>query len=121
MMKSYNNIDSYIKTFPKEIQSTLKRLRKEIKSAAPKAVEDIKYGIPTFIFHGNLVHFGSFKKHIGFFPGASGVTEFLKESKEYQTSKGTIKFPLGASIPFDLVKKIVKFRVKENLFKELNK
>ena len=120
-MKSYYNIDSYIKTCPKEIQPTLKRLRKEIKLAAPKAVEDIKYGIPTFIFHGNLVNFGGFKKHIGFFPGASGITEFTKELKDYQTSKGTIKFPLKASIPFDLVKKIVKFRVKENLFKELNK
>lgn len=120
-MKAYKNIDDYIKDFPPTIQAQLKKLRKEIQSAAPKAEEAIKYGIPTFILHGNLVHFGGFKKHIGFFPAPSGVKAFAKELADYKTSKGTIKFPLNKPIPFALVKKIVKFRINENKFKSLNK
>lgn len=117
-MKSYKNIDEYIKNYPKDVQVMLKQLRATIRKAAPKAEEAIKYGIPTFVLNGNLVHFGGFKKHIGFFPGASGVKEFKKVLSAYKTTKGTIQFPLEKKLPLGLVTRIVTFRIKENLRKE---
>jgi uncharacterized protein YdhG (YjbR/CyaY superfamily) len=113
-----NTIDKYIKSFPKEIQKILQKLRETIIKLAPQAEEDISYGIPTFKLNGNLVHFAAFKNHIGFFPTPSGVIQFKKELTQYETSKGTIKFPLNKPIPYDLIKEIVKFRVKENLRKK---
>jgi uncharacterized protein YdhG (YjbR/CyaY superfamily) len=114
-MKSYKNTDEYIKNYPADVQVLLTQLRTIILKVAPKAEEAIKYGIPTFVLNGNLVHFGGFKNHIGFFPGASGVKEFKKELSAYNTTKGTIQFPLNEKIPAGLVARIVKFRVKENL------
>lgn len=116
-MKSFKNIDEYIKNYPKEVQALLKQLRATIRKAAPRAEEAIKYGIPTFVLNGNLVHFGGFKKHISFFPAASGVKEFKNELSAYTTTKGTIQFPLEKKLPLGLVARIVKFRVKENLSK----
>ena len=113
--KQIKSIDEYINTFPKEIQEILESLRKVIKKAAPMAEETISYRIPTFKFNGNLVHFAAFKNHIGFYPTPSGIEIFKKELSAYETSKGTIKFPLDQPIPFDLIKKIVEFRVRENL------
>jgi uncharacterized protein YdhG (YjbR/CyaY superfamily) len=113
--KQIKSIDEYINTFPKEIQEILESLRKVIKKAAPMAEETISYRIPTFKFNGNLVHFAAFKNHIGFYPTPSGIEIFKKELSAYETSKGTIKFPIDQPIPFDLVKKIVEFRVRENL------
>ena len=115
MKKSVHDIDSYIKDFPKDVQITLNKVRNTIKKAAPKAEEGISYGIPTFKLNGNLVHFGGFKNHIGFFPTASGIIKFKKELSPYKTSKGTIQFPLKSKIPFQLIHKITKFRVSENL------
>ena len=109
------SIDEYINTFPIEIQKILESLRKIIKKAAPKAEETISYKIPTFKLNGNLVHFAAFKNHIGFYPTPSGIEKFKKELSVYETSKGTIRFPLDQPVPFDLVKKIVEFRVRENL------
>jgi uncharacterized protein YdhG (YjbR/CyaY superfamily) len=117
-MKKYKDIDSYIASYPKDVQALLKKMRATIKKAAPKAEEKISYGIPTFTLHGNLVHFGGFAKHIGFFPASSGVSHFKKELKGYKTSKGTIQFPLEKPLPLGLVTKIVKFRVKENSIKK---
>jgi uncharacterized protein YdhG (YjbR/CyaY superfamily) len=108
-------IDEYIATFPEYIQEILQKIRQAIKESAPQAQEAISYRIPTFKLNGNLVHFAAFKDHIGFFPTSSGVDAFQKELSGYETSKGTIRFPLNKSIPFDLIRKIVKFRVKENL------
>jgi uncharacterized protein YdhG (YjbR/CyaY superfamily) len=119
-MKNTIDIHSYIKTFPKEKQILLNQFHKEIKLAAPKSVETIKYGIPTMEFYGTLVHFGCFAKHIGFFPGPSAIKHFAKELVNYKTSKGTIKFSFSEPIPYALVRKIVKFRLKENIFKTLN-
>ena len=117
MMKNYSTIDEYIRSFPKAIQATLEKLRKTIHKAAPDATEAIAYGIPTFKLYGNLVHFGGYKNHIGFYPAPSGIEEFQNELAIYQTGKGTIAFPLDQPIPYDLVTKIVKFRVKKNLEK----
>jgi uncharacterized protein YdhG (YjbR/CyaY superfamily) len=116
-IKQYKNIDEYIVAFPEPIQSTLKKLRQTIKKSAPKAEEAIRYGMPAFRLNGNLVFFAAFKNHIGFFPTPSGINAFTKDLKNYETSKGTIRFPLDKPIPFKLIEKIVKFRVKEMLIK----
>ncbi len=117
-MKKSEDIDSYIKSFPKDTQIILNKVRATIKKVAPKAEETISYGIPTFKLNGNLVHFGGFKNHIGFFPTSSGIAKFKKELKLYKTSKGTIQFQLKDPIPFQLISKITKFRLAENLKKK---
>lgn len=111
------DIDTYITTFPVEVQKKLESIRTTIRKAAPDATESINYGIPTFKLGGNLVHFGGFKNHIGFYPGPSGITAFIKELSLYETAKGSIKFPLQQPLPSGLITKIVKFRVKEILEK----
>ena len=118
--KQVKTIDDYIETFPRNIQTILQELRQAIKDAAPEAKEAISYQIPTFKLNGNLVHFAAFKNHIGFFPTPSGIEAFKDELSEYKLSKGTIRFPLDKPIPFDLVKKIVKYRVQENLSNNKN-
>ena len=120
-MKKYLTIDEYISQLPKETQVILQKIRQTIKSAAPMATEAISYGIPTFKLNGNLVHFGGFKNHIGFFPGSNPVEFFKEELKDYKTSKGTIQFPLDKPIPHDLIKKIVKLRVEQNTKKVASK
>jgi uncharacterized protein YdhG (YjbR/CyaY superfamily) len=113
------NIDQYIERFPEEIQIILSKLRAAIKKAAPQAVERISYQMPAFYFNGNLVYFAAFKNHIGFFPTSSGVAAFQKELAKYATSKGTVHFPLDKPLPLDLIKRIVRFRVKENSAKKI--
>ncbi len=113
-MKFYKNIDEYIASFPDDVQEILKQFRSNIHSIARKATETISYGIPTFKLNGrNLVHFGGFKDHVSFFPTSSPIPVFKKELASYEISKGTIKFPLDKPIPWDLIKKITEFRVKE--------
>ena len=90
-------------------------MRQTIREAAPEAIETISYQMPTFKLNGNLVHFAAFKNHIGFYPTPSGIEQFKKELSPYKGSKGAVQFPLDKPAPFDLVKKIVIFRVKENL------
>ena len=119
--KEYTPIDEYISTFPKNVQATLEALRQAIKEAAPNAEEAISYQMPAFRLNGVLVYFAAFKNHIGFYPTSSGVAEFKKELSQYEVSKGTIRFPLDKPIPLDLIKKIVKYRVKENMDKSLSK
>jgi uncharacterized protein YdhG (YjbR/CyaY superfamily) len=111
MTGKYETIDEYIALFPKDVQEKLSQLRATISKAAPKAVEAIKYGIPTFVLNGNLVHFGGYKTHIGFYPGPGGILEFKKELTSYKGGKGTIQFPLDEPIPSALITKIVKYRV----------
>jgi uncharacterized protein YdhG (YjbR/CyaY superfamily) len=115
------NIDEYIESFPKDVQKLLQRIRLTIRKAAPDAAETIKYQIPTFTLNGNLVHFGAYKNHIGFYPAPSGIAEFQKEVAPYHESKGTLRFSFDQPIPFDLIGKIVKFRVKKNLEKAKGK
>jgi len=93
----------------------LQKIRATIRKAAPNAEETINYGIPTFTLEGNLVHFAGFKNHIGFYPTPSGIEKFKKELSVYDGAKGSVKFPLNKPIPYTLISKIVKFRVKENL------
>lgn len=115
------NIDAYISAFPEVIQTLLESVRQTIRKAAPEAEETISYQIPTFKLHGNLVHFAAFKKHIGFYPTSSGIRIFQDELADYEISKGTIRFPFDKPLPLDLIDKIVRFRVKENLEKKNKK
>lgn len=117
MKPTTKNIDEYIAGFPPEVQKILERMRKTIKKAAPEAEETIKYGIPTFTLHGNLVHFGGYTEHIGFYPDPRGIDELKKELAPYQSGKGTLKFSLDKPIPYDLITKVVKLRVEQNLKK----
>lgn len=119
--KPITTIDEYIETFPIDVQKILQSVRKTIKNSAPKAEEVISYMIPTFKLHGNLVHFAAYQNHIGFYPASSGVRTFAKELTAYKTSKGTIQFPIDQPIPLALIRKIVKFRVKENAEKAKKK
>lgn len=112
---SAHAIDEYISTYPDNIQKILKKLRQTIRECAPDAEEAISYKIPTFKLNGNLVHFAAYKDHISFFPTSSPRDAFKKELSIYKGGRGTIQFPLDEQIPYDLVRKIVKFRVKENL------
>lgn len=112
------NIDEYIAAFPHEIQDQLQKLRETIRKAAPNAEEAMSYAIPTFRLNGNLVHFAAFKKHIGFYPGPSGIDAFRKELSTYDRAKGSVRFPIDKPLPLSLVSKVVKFRVKENGLKE---
>ena len=113
-MKSVETIDEYIADFPEDVQKKLQQVRATIKKAAPIASEAIKYGIPTFVLNGNLVHFGGFKKHIGFYPAPNGIEAFKKELSRYAGAKGSVQFPLDEPMPLALIAKIVKFRVKKN-------
>ncbi len=113
-MKNFKNIDTYVASFPAEVQTLLQKMRATIQKASPKATEAMKYGIPTFLLNGkNLVHFGGFKKHIGFFPTPSAITVFKKDLSKYVCSKGTVQFQLNESVPWGLITKMVKFRVSE--------
>lgn len=108
------SIDEYILSFPPEIQEILVALRKVIKEAAPDAQERMSWKMPTFVLNGNLVHFAVHKNHIGFYPAPSGIDAFKNELSEYKGTKGSIHFPIKKSLPYELVSKIVKFRVAEN-------
>jgi uncharacterized protein YdhG (YjbR/CyaY superfamily) len=108
-------IDEYISLYPLDVQELLQKVRMVIMKAAPEAKEAIKYQLPTFVLNGNLVHFGAFKNHIGLYPAPSGLSEFKQELSVYESSKGSIRFPLDREIPFDLIRRIVEFRVMENL------
>lgn len=113
------DIDKYIGGFPNDIQAILEKIRIAIRKAAPSAEEKIGYGIPTFTLNGNLVHFAAFKKHIGFYPTPSGIEKFKQELSVYEGAKGSVQFPIDKPIPFGLISKIVKFRVRENLKKHV--
>lgn len=108
------SIDEYIQQFPKDVQEKLNRLRSVIQEAAPEATEKISYQMPTFYLHGNLVHFAAYKQHIGFYPAPSGIEAFKEELSEYKNAKGSVQFPLTKPLPYDLVKRIVEYRVAEN-------
>lgn len=110
-------IDQYIAGFPQDIQALLEQMRATIRAAAPDAQETIKYQMPTYTLNGNLVHFAAFKQHIGFYPVPSGIEAFKDELAAYKSSKGAVQFPLDQPLPIDLIRRIVEFRVSENLAK----
>ncbi len=109
------SIDEYILKFPPKIQEILNMLRKVIRESAPDAKEKISYQMPTFVLHGNLVHFAAYKNHLGFYPTPSGINAFKYELSEYKGAKGSIQFPIEKPLPYELISKIVKFRVAENI------
>lgn len=117
--KPPQTIDEYIKTFPVDIQKILQEIRKIIRKAAPEAVEGMSYQMPGFKLNKKpLVYFAAWKTHIGFYATPSGNAAFKKELSKYKGAKGSVQFPLGEPIPYDLIEKIVVFRVKENMKKK---
>ncbi len=118
MKTVYSDIDEYISTFPKNVQILLKQIHNTINQAAPEAVESISYGMPAFKTNGKpLVYFAAFKNHIGFYATPTGHEEFEKELSKYKQGKGSVQFPIDKPLPLELIFKITKFRVKENLAK----
>jgi uncharacterized protein YdhG (YjbR/CyaY superfamily) len=111
----FGSIDEYIASFPPDIQARLEAMRATIRAAAPDAEEKISYQMPTFFLKGNLVHFAAFKQHIGFYPAPRGIEAFKDQLSKYKGSKGAVQFPLDQPLPLDLVSRIVRFRVAENL------
>jgi len=107
-------IDKYIAAFPDDVQAILQQIRRTIHEAAPEATEAISYGMPTFKLNGNLVHFGAFKSHIGFYPVPSGMAAFQDDLAAYKQGKGSVQFPLNKPMPLDLIRRIVEFRVQES-------
>ncbi|HYM95586.1 MAG TPA: DUF1801 domain-containing protein [Chitinophagaceae bacterium] len=120
-MKKPIDMDEYIAGFPKETQKILNQLRVTIKTAAPHSEEIISYGIPAFRQNGMLVWFAAHKNHIGFYPRISGIEAFKKELSIYKGAKGSVQFPFNNPLPIQLIKKIVKFRTKENLVRAKSK
>jgi uncharacterized protein YdhG (YjbR/CyaY superfamily) len=108
-------IDKYIASFSPDVQAILKKIRLTIRKAAPDAQETISYNIPTFTLNGTLVHLAAFKKHIGFFPPVRGDARLEKAASIYAGEKGNLRFPLDQPIPYSLIERLVKLRVKQNL------
>jgi len=113
------NIDEYIAAFPAATQAILQHVRATIKQAAPGAEEAISYAMPAFKFNGNLVYFAVYANHIGFYATPTGNNEFADDLSKYKTGKGSIQFPINEPMPLDLITRIVKFRVKQNLEKKV--
>ena len=118
MNTNIRTVDDYIAQFPDDVQAVLRQVRKTIKEAAPQAEETISYAMPTFKLNGNLVHFAGYKRHIGFYPAPTGIEQFKDEISAYKWAKGSLQFPLTEPIPFDLIRRIVLFRVSENVEKK---
>jgi uncharacterized protein YdhG (YjbR/CyaY superfamily) len=115
------NFEEYITAFPAETQLILEQLRETIRKAAPDADEIISYGMPSFRLNGRLVYFAAFKNHIGFYPMVTGIEAFKTNFSGYKWAKGSVQFPLQKPLPHELITKIVKFRVRENLEKSKKK
>ena len=107
-------VDQYIAAFPADVKKRMQQLRKTIKAAAPKAEEVISYQMPGYKYLGMLVYFAAYKNHIGFYPGAGGILEFYKKLSSFKSAKGSVQFPNDRPIPYEVISKIVKFRVKQN-------
>lgn len=109
-MSKFSTIDEYISAFESPQKETLQRVRSIISRSVPQeTVETISYQIPTFRYHGNLIHFAGFKNHIGIYPGTDALEYFAEELKDFKTSKGTFQIPWNQEIPEKLIEKIVHF------------
>jgi uncharacterized protein YdhG (YjbR/CyaY superfamily) len=115
MRLNFKTMDGYIAAHPADIRKLLNSMRQAIRKAAPMAEEAVRYGLPTYRLNGNLVHFGAFKHHIGFYPTPSGIAPFQAELAQFKCSKGAIQFPMNQPLPLSLVARITKHRVAENL------
>jgi uncharacterized protein YdhG (YjbR/CyaY superfamily) len=109
------NIDEYIAAFSPPVQSILEKIRSTIRKAAPAAEERVSYRVPAFTLNGDLIYFAAFKKHIGLYPPVKGDERLRKEMSPYRGEKGNLRFPLDEPIPYALISRIVKFRIKEHL------
>lgn len=114
-------VDDFIARYPADVQEILQKIRGIIREAAPDAQEKLNYGIPTFTLNGNLVHYSALKNHIGFYPTPSGVEKFKKQLSNYSGAKGSVQFPLDQPIPYELIRSITEFRVKEQRAKNKKK
>ncbi len=112
-MTEYKNMDDYIAATPPEVQTILNNIRQLIRELVPEATEKISYQMPTFYLKGNLVHFAAFKNHIGFYPTPTGIEAFEEELGKYKGGKGSVQFPLNQPIPYDLIRRIVLYRMEE--------
>ena len=121
MAREFKTMDEYINTFPDDVRNILNELRQVIKEAAPEAEETINYQMPTFTLNGNLVHFAAFKNHIGFYPTPTGIEAFKKELSPYKGAKGSVQFPIDQPLPLPLIRRIVEYRVKENVERKQKK
>ena len=112
----FKTVDEYIGSFPSNVQEVLQTFRQMVKEEAPQATETIKYDMPTYVFHGNLVYFAGWKKHISFYPVTGDMEKNIEELANYKTSgKGTIQFPLNQPLPLPLIRTLIQFRLRENL------
>ncbi len=112
--KAFKTVDEYVESFPENVQRILEKLRDTVRKSAPDAVESVSYQIPTFkLNRKKLVYFAAWKNHIGFYSIPEGNEAFRRELLPYMAEKGSLRFPLEKPIPYDLVKKIVMFRLKE--------
>ena len=109
------DIDEYIAGFPDDVQKILQKIRMTIRKVAPGAREGISYQIPTFVLNGNLIFFAAFKNHVSVYPAPRGDEAFKQELSGYEGGKGTVRFALDKPIPFDLIRRFVKFRIAKNL------
>jgi uncharacterized protein YdhG (YjbR/CyaY superfamily) len=115
MQSKTETVDEYIKAFPNNVRKILEQVRATIKEKAPDAVESISYGMPGYKTHGKpLVYFAGYEKHIGFYATPTGHEKFAQELSKFKQGKGSVQFPLDKPIPFDLIARIVEFRIKEN-------
>jgi len=118
----HRSIDEYIAKSSPEVRAVLRKLRSTIKRAAPPEAEElISFRMPAFALHGILVYFAAFKNHIGMFPPLKGDAKLKAAASKYAGPKGNLKFPLDKPIPYALVARIVKSRVRQNLAKAMKK
>ena len=118
-MKKPKNIDEYISSFPETTRLILEDIRETVKAAAPEASESISYGMPAYQLNGRpLAYFAGYKSHIGFYATPTGHAAFSEELSRYKQGKGSVQFPIDEPMPLDLISRIVKFRLKENLKKK---
>ena len=121
MARQFKTIDEYINSFPQDVQQILNELRQTIWEAAPEAQETINYQMPTFTLNGKLVHFAAFKNPIGFYPTPTGIEAFKQELSRYKGAKGSVQFPIDEPLPLPLIRRIVEYRVEENLERKQKK
>ncbi len=115
MRTDYKSVDEYISIFPEDIRRILEKIRAIIKEKAPEATEGMAYGMPSYKTNGKpLIYFAAYERHIGFYATPAGHSEFKKELSGYKQGKGSVQFPLDKPVPFELIRRIVEFRVKEN-------
>mgnify|MGYP001255539406 CR=1 FL=1 len=115
MRTEYKSVDEYINAFPEDVRVLLEKIRAIIKEKAPEATESMAYGMPAYKTNGKpLVYFAGYERHIGFYATPTGHSEFKKELSGYRQGKGSVQFPLDKPVPFDLIGRIVEFRVMEN-------